>query len=109
MSQWTLTQIHDFVKSYEWVKAFCNINWIDVNVDNVDGSSLRAPCQNGQYENKHIEQHETQRTARRKRHSEHTIVVCFGLSSVRTLTKLRAKARSTCLLMNIVPFLYTVQ
>ena len=78
MSQWTLTQIHDFVKSYEWVKAFCNINWIDVNVDNVDGSSLRAPCQNGQYENKHIEQHETQRTARRKRHSEHTILVCLA-------------------------------
>jgi len=52
-----------------WTITFCfgyNINWRDVQrknvVNNVDKSSLRAPCQKGPYTNKHTEQHKTRRT-----------------------------------------------
>ena len=31
-------------------------------VNNVDMSSLRAPCQNGSYKNQHTEQHKTRRS-----------------------------------------------
>ena len=62
------------------VTHFVNKNWRDIqrkrSVHNVNGSSIRAPWQNGPYKNKH-KQHKTRRTTRRNIQSEWKLLIMF--------------------------------